>query len=161
MQASSQVLASLALRPSIHQRTIFTNSRFHFDHWILVPGSLLGSCNGFLCHHEVHHLHISNPVTGEFLSLPTPSKPDTVGGRYGFGFSPTSDVYKLVRIMPIHKQVMVLTVGSGIWRDIGHPPDSFDGETLGKPCAYQNYFDSMNDHGTCVNGFLHWIGSEY
>ncbi|VVA35363.1 PREDICTED: F-box At3g07870 [Prunus dulcis] len=60
--------------------------------------------------------------------------------------------------MPIHKQVMVLTVGSGIWRDIGHPPDSFDGETLGKPCAYQNYFDSMNDHGTYVNGFLHWIG---
>ncbi|PQM37086.1 F-box/kelch-repeat protein [Prunus yedoensis var. nudiflora] len=125
--------------------------------------SIVGSCNGFLCHHEVHlgaihHLYISNPVTGEFLSLPTPSTLDTVGGRYGFGFSPISDVYKLVRIMPRHKQVMVLTVGSGIWRDIGHPPDSFDGETLGKPCVYQNYFDSMNDHGTYVNGFLHWIG---
>ncbi|XP_034228036.1 F-box protein At3g07870-like [Prunus dulcis] len=53
---------------------------------------------------------------------------------------------------------MVLTVGSGIWRDIGHPPDSFHGETLGKPCVYQNYFGRVNDHGIYVNGFLHWIG---
>ncbi|KAI5350031.1 hypothetical protein L3X38_002922 [Prunus dulcis] len=129
----------------------------------LIRPTIIGSCNGFLCHHEVHlgaihHLHISNPVTGEFLSLPTPSKPDTVRGRYGFGFSPISDVYKLVRIVPTHKQVMVLTVGSGIWRDIGHPPDSFHGETLGKPCVYQNYFGRVNDHGIYVNGFLHWIG---
>ncbi|VVA31241.1 PREDICTED: F-box [Prunus dulcis] len=48
----------------------------------------------------------------------------------------------LFRIVP--KQVMVLTVGSGIWRNIGHPAYSFSSIT---PC-----------HGIYHNGFLHWIG---
>ncbi|PQM37087.1 F-box protein [Prunus yedoensis var. nudiflora] len=112
--------------------------------------TIVGSCNGFLCHQEVHfdlsrHLHISNPVTGEFLSLPAPPNPDT-RDCYGFGFSPISEVYKLLRVWsPYGKpdQVMVLTVGSGIWRNIGHPAYSFDGVT---------------PHGICLNGFLHWIG---
>ncbi|XP_020411173.1 F-box protein At3g07870 isoform X2 [Prunus persica] len=115
--------------------------------------TIVGSCNGFLCHYEAHfdlsrHLHISNPVTGEFLSLPTPPNPDR-RDCYGFGFSPISEVYKLVRVLsPYGKpdqpdQVMVLTVGSGIWRNIGHPAYSFDGVT---------------PHGIYINGFIHWIG---
>ncbi|KAI5350026.1 hypothetical protein L3X38_002917 [Prunus dulcis] len=103
---------------------------------------MVGSCNGFLCHYSRHHLHIFNPVTGELCSLPTPSELGTLGDCYGFGFGPVSRVYKLVRIVP--KQVMVLTVGSGIWRNIGHPAYSFSSIT---PC-----------HGIYHNGFLHWIG---
>lgn len=38
---------------------------------------------------------------------------------------------------------MVLTVGSGIWRNIGYP-------------AYS--FDRVTPHGIYINGFLHWIG---
>ncbi|CAB4263078.1 unnamed protein product [Prunus armeniaca] len=104
--------------------------------------TMVGSCNGFLCHYSRHHLHIFNPVTGELLPLPTPSELGTLGDCYGFGFGPVSRVYKVVRIVP--KQVMVLTVGSGIWRNIGHPAYSFSSIT---PC-----------HGIYHNGFLHWIG---
>ncbi|BFG15500.1 F-box protein [Prunus yedoensis var. nudiflora] len=114
---------------------------------ISLQTTMVGSCNGFLCHYSRCHLHISNPVTGELLSLPTPSELGTLGDCYGFGFSPISGVCKLVRITSREgepKQVMVLTVGSGIWRNIGHPAYSFSSIT---PC-----------HGIYLNGFLHWIG---
>ncbi|PQM37089.1 F-box protein [Prunus yedoensis var. nudiflora] len=112
---------------------------------------IVGSCNGFLCHEllsEVsNQLYISNPVTGESLTLPEPTNPcRTSPGKYGFGFSPISNVYKVVRIMsPIkgsEEQAMVLNVGSGIWRDIGGSVNSF----------------GITDDGIYLNGFLHWIG---
>ncbi|CAB4293725.1 unnamed protein product [Prunus armeniaca] len=95
---------------------------------------IVGSCNGFLCHELLSHvsnqLYISNPVTGESLSLPEPTNPcRTSPGKYGFGFSSISNVYKVVRIMSPIKgsevQAMVLNVGSGIWRDIGASVNSF------------------------------------
>ncbi|XP_034200141.1 F-box/kelch-repeat protein At3g06240-like [Prunus dulcis] len=113
--------------------------------------TVVGSCNGFLCHYDFNsdftrHLHISNPVTCEFFSLPIPSNRDS-GDCYGFGFSPISDVYKLVRVSSLGgepDQVMVLTVGFGIWRNIGHPGYSF--------------YRVNPRHGIYLNGVLHWIG---
>ncbi|CAB4293733.1 unnamed protein product [Prunus armeniaca] len=83
--------------------------------------TVVGLCNGFLCHYDFNsdftsHLHISNPGTCEFFSLPIPSNRDN-GDCYGFGFSPISDVYKLVWVTSLGgepDQVTVLTVGSGV-----------------------------------------------
>ncbi|CAL8083134.1 unnamed protein product [Prunus armeniaca] len=113
--------------------------------------TVVGSCNGFLCHYNFNsdftsHLHISNPGTCEFFSLPIPSNCDN-GDCYGFGFSPISDVYKLVRVTSLGgepNQVTVLTVGSGIWRNIGHPGYSF--------------YRVNPRHGIYLNGVFHWIG---
>ncbi|XP_004298221.1 PREDICTED: uncharacterized protein LOC101305660 [Fragaria vesca subsp. vesca] len=77
---------------------------------------------------------------------------------FGFGFSPISDVYKVVvftkstlfevksprefRLSRGPEKVTVLTVGSGSWR---HIEDSVMGE-----------FDHQS--GIFLNGYLHWIG---
>nr|XP_011463645.1 PREDICTED: F-box/kelch-repeat protein At3g23880-like [Fragaria vesca subsp. vesca] len=64
----------------------------------------------------------------------------------GFGFCPTSEVYKVVVFTSPsegtdHEEVKVLTVGSGVWRSIGNCVYHF---------GYQPY-------GVYVNGFLYWI----
>lgn len=62
----------------------------------------------------------------------------------GFGFSPTSRVYKvLVFTLPVGvSEAMVLTVGSASWRSIGK--HSLTG-------------DNTPDHMVCLDGSLHWI----
>ncbi|KAK9932998.1 hypothetical protein M0R45_020213 [Rubus argutus] len=68
----------------------------------------------------------------------------------GFGYSPISDVYKVVLFKypsegPNNKrEVKVMTVGSGIWRSIGD---------LGF-----NILSDPDTNGVYLNGFLHWIG---
>ncbi|KAB2623276.1 F-box protein [Pyrus ussuriensis x Pyrus communis] len=113
--------------------------------------SVVGSCNGFLCYREslmypsmkeVHCFYLSNPVTGESLTLPTPAEP-AKRDCLGFGFSPVSNLYKVVRIMRPFEgscDVMVLKVGSGIWRKTGESIYSFHGNC-----------------GVYLNGFLYWI----
>ncbi|XP_021800281.1 F-box protein At3g07870-like [Prunus avium] len=117
---------------------------------------IVGSCNGLLCLYKLHswkppcgRLYISNPITGESLSLPTPPDECIISYPCGFGFSPMSGAYKLVRLRPQNKsrdepqcwEVLVLTIGSGTWRSIGNFTYCLD---------YVLY-------GVCVSGFLHWI----
>lgn len=52
--------------------------------------SLLGICNGFLCLYDdspnrVSYYDIFNPITGESLALPTPTKDFGLPSFYGFG----------------------------------------------------------------------------
>ncbi|PRQ45728.1 putative F-box associated interaction domain-containing protein [Rosa chinensis] len=116
----------------------------------------MGSCNGFLClfrHNgkiDAFIFNISNPITGESVPLPV-NKEIGRPAHFGFGFSPISDVYKVVVFTSnevnehrFHKRklnVMVLTVGSGIWRRIGKVSNVMLGTR----------------QGVFHNGFLHWV----
>lgn len=110
---------------------------------------VVGSCNGFLVvRHNSGQFYMSNPIIGEFLTLPRPSS--KINGRFvcGFGFSCISNVYKLVMVSIPSKgsddevEVMVLTVGFGIWRSIGSS-------------VYPRWNQSSS--GVYLNGLVHWI----
>ncbi|ONI28928.1 hypothetical protein PRUPE_1G169800 [Prunus persica] len=117
--------------------------------------NIVSSCNGLLCFYKLDswnppygRLYISNPITGESLALPTPPDENVISFPCGFGFSPMSGAYKLVRFRGTsqwryepYREVLVLTVGSGAWRSIGNFWYDLD---------YMLY-------GVCVSGFLHWI----
>ncbi|PRQ38348.1 putative F-box domain-containing protein [Rosa chinensis] len=109
---------------------------------------VVGSCNGLLAvRYNSGQFYISNPILGEFLTLPRPRGRINCSFVCGFGFSPVSNVYKLVMASIPRKgsegevEVMVLTVGSGIWRSIGSSV---------YPCWIQS-------SGVYLNGVIHWI----
>ncbi|KAL6194107.1 hypothetical protein ACLB2K_035191 [Fragaria x ananassa] len=113
----------------------------------------VGSCNVFLClyNKERNRQDSFRPKSVQELVFQSCS-------AFGFGFSPISDVYKVVfftssRLIEATsprefglsrgpEKVTVLIVGSGSWRHIG---DSVMGE-----------FDHQS--GIYLNGYLHWIG---
>ncbi|ONI28929.1 hypothetical protein PRUPE_1G169900 [Prunus persica] len=69
------------------------------------------------------HFYISNPIMGESLAPPTPPDDYIISFPCGFGFSPISGAYKLVRFrfggrLDPNPEVLVLTIGSGAWRSI-------------------------------------------
>lgn len=119
---------------------------------------IVGSCNGLICLDDLAcRFYISNPMTCESLLLPVPIDVEKIidagypiqrfGFPYvsGFGFSPISNVYKLLFIYKLKGsdigEAMVLTVGSGIWRSIGN--------SVYPKWIYPPYM-------TYLNGFLHW-----
>ncbi|XP_040368976.1 F-box protein CPR1-like [Rosa chinensis] len=114
---------------------------------------IIGSSNGFLClfrrNSKIDALHfsISNPITRESIALPIFKARDNDPLNFGFGFSPISHVYKVVlfaaygnRVRSNKLKVMVLTVGSGIWRSIGKVS-----------------VNAITGYGVFHNGFLYWI----
>ncbi|KAM5556874.1 F-box protein CPR1-like [Rosa sericea] len=121
-----------------------------------VNSEIIGSSNGFLCLFRRNrkiaalHFNISNPITRESIALPIFKARDNNPLNFGFGFSPISHVYKVVlfaaygdRDRGNKLKVMVLTVGSGIWRSIGKVSVN----------------DEITRYGVFHNGFLHWIYS--
>ncbi|XP_024196039.1 F-box protein At3g07870 [Rosa chinensis] len=118
---------------------------------------IIGSFNGFLFLYDSaliddHRLYLSNPITRERLALP---KYDglNIDTNLGFGFSPASNVYKVFVFKSEEEngdfqdeyneeEVVVLTVGSSVWRNIG---------------KYSVYFGNT-EYGFPFNGFLHWVG---
>ncbi|XP_062014507.1 F-box protein At3g07870-like [Rosa rugosa] len=125
--------------------------------------TVVGSCNGFLFLYDFawglfdrtgFRFYISNPLTGESLSLPptdTGEQDDDIEGfGFGFGFSPISNAYKVLLFVPvIHEpdkvEVKVLTLGSWIWRSIGN-------------YVFSSLRDQSRYREIYLNGFLHWIG---
>ncbi|KAI5350019.1 hypothetical protein L3X38_002910 [Prunus dulcis] len=102
-----------------------------------------GSCNGFIFYDierfdGSHQLYLSNPITGESLTVPQPTKP-CFKPILGFGFAPIAEVYKVVWIDE-NQDVNIFTVGSGIWREIGSLPCT--------PLRHTDFY---------LNGFLYWI----
>ncbi|KAM1270474.1 hypothetical protein ACFX13_032376 [Malus domestica] len=90
-------------------------------------------------------LYISNPITAESLAIPKPSKIRFTNCYSGFGYSPISDVYKVVLINKPNNEskepgARVLTVGCTTWRII----EGFEIFAL--------------SYGTHHNGFIHWLG---
>jgi F-box interacting protein len=112
-----------------------------FDHFPYLESTLVNSCNGLICSCDVrmgNPIYISNPVRGEFLTLP---KGETNPDRQfvsGFGFSAKSNQYKVIKYSEF---VEIYTLGSGAWRRSKRVP----------PARHQSLF------GIFFNGALHWL----
>ncbi|XP_026452268.1 uncharacterized protein LOC113352690 [Papaver somniferum] len=151
--------------------------------------SITGSHNGLICFADSNHslnihepIHISNPITREFMNVP---RLEVVGENRidsmvcGFGYHPSVDKYKIVKIhymknQPL-RQVQVYTLGddscSG-WRGIGQTAYSL---RLNNRCSCSGSRDIgeislkfISDGFLChrcpfgafANGSLHWLNEE-
>ncbi|XP_026419548.1 F-box protein At3g07870-like [Papaver somniferum] len=122
---------------------------------------VVGSCNGLVCFVVPHlgledPIYICNPVTREYMSLPMINTKIAKTGQTslvvsGFGYLPSRNEYKVVRILYPHRLpypdattvgwVQVCTIGKGSsngWRNVGV------------------ITDSLYLHGTHVTGVLYW-----
>ncbi|KAK9291829.1 hypothetical protein L1049_019779 [Liquidambar formosana] len=115
---------------------------------------LSSSFNGLLCFRDlgcIEPLYVSNPITGEYMTIPTVGK-NSMGYRfvYGFGISPNSSQCKVIRISTARPygekwEAMVYALGAGAWRSIGDVPYQFFNQPF----------------GACLNGALHWRASSF
>ncbi|WCJ17867.1 F-box associated ubiquitination effector family protein [Euphorbia peplus] len=119
--------------------------------------TVVNSCNGFLCLSESFHgkpVVVSNPITGEFINLPRITS--VVGYEdyvdSGFGYSPKSNQYKVVRIfelsLPLERGYQTIArlaqvhiLGSRSWKNIESAP-----------CL-----DYKLSFPTYLNGAVHWF----
>ncbi|XP_042515311.1 F-box protein CPR1-like [Macadamia integrifolia] len=97
---------------------------------------ILGSCNGLLCISNCNNdMYLWNPSTRSHHKLPsTPA--DYIPyhyAAYGFGYDPTTDDYKLIRVWQFyrnddnswHSEVKVYSLSTNSWRmieDVPFPP---------------------------------------
>ncbi|XP_060210927.1 F-box protein At3g07870-like [Lycium barbarum] len=104
--------------------TPFANEMPKFD--------MVGSCHGLLCIRDCllsDSLYVYNPFTRDYKELPKIQEKSLV---YGFGFSPTTNEYKVIKIIhynPLdHRKsdVQVLSLGSNKWRSVGEVVYKFD-----------------------------------
>ncbi|XP_026384474.1 F-box protein At3g07870-like [Papaver somniferum] len=128
---------------------------------------ILGSCNGLICFNAsldrktkannqsllllsvYEPAYICNPVTREYLVLPKP-----VGNKVltGFGYTPSTNEYKVVRTFnsrtePNFGSVQVYTLGSGVgWRNVKAKMEYDVNGTY-----------SRDQFGVFANGSVHWV----
>ncbi|OVA09216.1 F-box domain [Macleaya cordata] len=128
---------------------------------------MVGSCNGLFCFTEPVYpiddpVYICNPIAREYVNLP---RLDNISMRKygwhsqnmvcGFGYGPSSNEYKVVRIyfcvdQPMG-QVQVYTLGSGSgWRNKGKIPWSLS-------TFNRRVFDPPASPGILANEALHWM----
>lgn len=122
-----------------------------------VPGKncyILDSCNGLLLlcipnDKDNQHYIVCNPITGEFINLPEAEKLSSLkefAVHCGFGFSATSNQYKVIRMsrhlcsISHDMRVEVHILGTESWKDMGWLPLPIE---------------SYSKH-TYVNGFVYW-----
>ncbi|KAJ9535392.1 hypothetical protein OSB04_un001493 [Centaurea solstitialis] len=129
----------------------------------------VGSVNGLICLGQfslkanVYDTYICNPVTREYMILPTqsPQTDGLLGVVYGFGVSSLTGEYKVVRAFQAKKkygvkhtdqpsvlEAEVYTLGTGRWRSLVPVPVTY---WLNK--FYQFYGPFLNNH-------CHWIVSD-
>ncbi|XP_065617791.1 putative F-box protein At1g50870 [Quercus suber] len=87
---------------------------------------LIGSVNGLFCLFESEQIILWNPYIRKFITLPKPLPKTyrpiawTYSYRYGFGFDPRNNDYKVVRIAgpyaPKPRLVEVYSLKEGSWR---------------------------------------------
>ncbi|KAF5454887.1 hypothetical protein F2P56_024520 [Juglans regia] len=114
-----------------------------FNQFPYLESTIVNSCHGLICSCDIlmaDPIYISNPITGEYLILPKgETKPDFGQFVSGFGFSPKTKQYKVVKYS---ESLEIYTLGSGTpWRRTEHVP----------PARHRSLF------GTFVNGALHWL----
>ncbi|CAA3002957.1 F-box At3g07870-like [Olea europaea subsp. europaea] len=124
-----------------------------------------GSVNGLIClrdsNYEHESVYICNPITREYVRLPSPKGVVRYPSMatYGFGVSRVSSEYKVVRVF--HDQVLdpvrqtciriprsechVYTLGTGSWRSINGNMLNF---AYGRRCRSVGLF---------FNGNIHWL----
>ncbi|KAM5563082.1 F-box protein [Rosa sericea] len=113
-----------------------------------------GSCNGLLClfgRFTDELFYVFNPLTGEYVCLPQPSKRLPNVFFYGFGCASASKVYKIVIAIPQPNQeleVLVHTIGTDEWRNVATASMLLPTLEEGDGCF-----------GTYENGTIYWLGS--
>ncbi|XP_059650503.1 F-box protein At3g07870-like [Cornus florida] len=117
---------------------------------------IVNSCHSFLCLAEPtcnDPVVVCNPITGEYINVPrdkrvSEKKKDFVD--CGFGFSPRTNQYKVIRIFNewVHGRkreffriTEIYTLGTGSWKCID------DGLSSSYKLAFPTY----------LKGFLHWL----
>ncbi|KAJ6893342.1 hypothetical protein NC652_027390 [Populus alba x Populus x berolinensis] len=120
---------------------------------------LVGSCNGLLCLFDKNSkkvFYLCNPVTGEHVRTPANCKKEKQRGQtildvvFGFGFSPESNHYMVLRITRkkltyptsiLRSEGEICIFGDSEWKSIGEIP----------------FPDCKKFFGVSLNGALHWI----
>ena len=123
--------------------------------------ALVGSCNGLLCLYDLDSmksLYVVNPMTGEYVQTPPKLNKERrhagtlVDAVHGFGFSPVTNQYKVIRVFEkvlshpnVHHESLgeIFTLGTNKWRSIGKTPFP----------ANKEFF------GVLLNGAIHWIAN--
>lgn len=129
--------------------------------------TFLGSCNGLIClsyscSENQYLVYIFNPLLQEYEILPQPNVCSPVRDEaYGFGFSPASGCYKVLRILSIKQrpdnlEAQVHTVGiDKVWRRVEyHAPFAI-------PRKWQKSKNKARFSETTLNGALHWIPEDH
>lgn len=111
---------------------------------------LVGSCDGLMCMYDRQKngpIYVSNPLIGEYLSVPSSVDDQTFPLVCGLGFSQKDIQYKLIQNFPKlsfdddKMEAKLWTLGSDTWRSIGDVPFLFS------PPSFSTY----------LLGNLHWI----
>ncbi|CAI9772374.1 unnamed protein product [Fraxinus pennsylvanica] len=111
---------------------------------------LVGSCNGLMCMYDRQNngpIYVSNPLIGEYLSVPNSLNDQTFPLVCGLGFSQKDNQYKLIQIVPKlsfdddKMEAKLWILGSDTQRSIGDVPFLF----------------SPPSFGTFLHGNLHWV----
>ncbi|XP_074363076.1 F-box protein At3g07870-like [Apium graveolens] len=116
---------------------------------------LIGSVNGLICLEDSYDdsAYVCNPITQEYIRLQDSeyTRVSYLKGYYGFGLVESNQQYKIVRFykgrFPSTEYDLgseVYTLGTGMWRDLGHVP----------------FHLNEHDRGHYVSGRLHWLAGE-
>lgn len=118
---------------------------------------LSGSVNGLICLEDQcdGSTYVCNPITQEYILLQDSeyTRNSYLMEYHGFGFVESNKEYKIVRFHKVsfpstegsyNLGSEVYTLGTGMWRDLGHVPFHLNGY----------------DNGTYVSGNLHWSAEE-
>ncbi|XP_074352529.1 F-box/kelch-repeat protein At3g23880-like [Apium graveolens] len=132
--------------------------------------ALCGSVNGLICLWEhKNEAYVCNLITRDYIRLPVHKhvRNSTMNPKYGFGFVKTNNEYKVVCFYNEYdfsstegldkSRCWVYTLGTGVWRSLGHvpflvDPDNHEGLFV---CVNRNWHGS--DDGIFVSGNLHWL----
>ncbi|EYU38102.1 hypothetical protein ABFS82_06G156300 [Erythranthe guttata] len=112
---------------------------------------ILGSCDGLILLQTFEcRVFLINPVTVEILEVPPATENRIRTYKYGFGYDPCNDEYKIVEArysMPFVEKskmaVEVYNVKHGFWKRVEDSPFI--------PCP------TRNSHSAFLNGKIHWL----
>uniref|UniRef100_A0A5B7BPJ1 F-box domain-containing protein n=1 Tax=Davidia involucrata TaxID=16924 RepID=A0A5B7BPJ1_DAVIN len=103
---------------------------------------IIGSCNGWVCIALDDTLFIYNPTTGESKKiLNAPEILPARMNKYGYGYDPLNDDYKVVKLVFCGALVRVYSMKANSWKTIA--------ELACHETVYEN--------GVQLNGAIHWV----
>ncbi|KAG5551602.1 hypothetical protein RHGRI_009871 [Rhododendron griersonianum] len=138
--------------------TITFRSGIYISHE-LYKRRLIGACNGLVCLHVDEDIVVCNPILQGRRPLVLPKLPKPTHSsrsRFGFGFSPLSDEYKVLRSNETNghnMSIVVCTLGrDDTWRSIGGGGHNRE--------PFSRRLTSPGIDFVFVNGALYWLGED-